>query len=73
MTDTDIESFERAFVAVTYLLGRRDGLLDGLAAPGDGARRAARIAAEPNQVERAKRLATELLAVVTAFETRRLE
>ncbi|HEX4338251.1 MAG TPA: hypothetical protein VH062_20240 [Polyangiaceae bacterium] len=69
---SDVESFERAFVAVSYLLGRRAGLLDGLRSPGGAARRAAAIVNEPDQTERAKRLAAELLPLVAALEARRL-
>ena len=66
-----VESFERAFVAVSYLLGRREGLLDGLAQPTPIAERAAELALAGDQRERATRLAAELLPVVTALEARR--
>jgi hypothetical protein len=69
---TDTESFERAFVAVSYLLGRREGVVDGLAGATVAAQRSARLSLVPNQEERAKRLAAELLPVVASFEARRL-
>jgi hypothetical protein len=69
---TDTESFERAFVAVTYLLGRRDGITDGIADATGAARRSAHLSLLPNQEERAKRLAAELLPIVASFERRRL-
>jgi hypothetical protein len=69
---TDTESFERAFVAVSYVLGRREGIVDGIAEPSAAAHRSARLSLLPNQEERAKRLAAELLPVVASFERRRL-
>jgi len=69
---TDAESFERAFVAVSYLLGRREDILSGIAGPTPAARRAATLATLPNQAERAKRLAAELLPVVASFDERSL-
>ncbi|HVW25783.1 MAG TPA: hypothetical protein VHC69_10455 [Polyangiaceae bacterium] len=69
---TDVESFERAFVAVSYLLGRRDGAAEGIAGATEAAQRAARLTVLSNQDERAKRLAAELLPVVASFEKRRL-
>ena len=69
---TDLESFERAFVAVSYLLGRREGILDSVAGATDAARRAARIVLSPSREDRARRLATELLPVVASLEARRL-
>jgi hypothetical protein len=69
---TDAESFERAFVAVSYLLGRREGLVEGIAGATAAAQRSARLPLLTNQEERAKRLAAELLPVVASFEGRRL-
>ncbi len=66
------DAFECAFVAVSYLLGQRDTLLTGLANPSDAARSVATLAVTPDQRERARRLAAELLPIVTAFEARRL-
>jgi hypothetical protein len=69
---TDVESFERAFVAVSYLLGRREGILDGITGATDSARRSARIALSPSREDRAKRLAAELFPIVASLEARRL-
>jgi hypothetical protein len=69
---TDTESFERAFAAVSYLLGRREGIAEGIAGATVAAKGSARLSLLPNQEERAKRLAAELLPVVTSFEGRRL-
>ncbi len=69
MIETD--SFERAFIAVSYLLGRREALLEGLAAPGDAARRTAARLSAPSQAERARRLAAELGPIVLSLEARR--
>lgn len=69
---TDAESFERAFVAVSYLLGRREGIADGVAGATVAAQRAARLSLLPTQEDRAKCLAAELIPVVTSFEARRL-
>ena len=70
---TEVDSFEHAFVAVSYLLGRRTELALGLREPGTAARRAADIAAEPNQAERARRLAAALLPIAAALDARKLK
>jgi hypothetical protein len=71
MSDRDV--FERAFVAVTYLLGRRDGLVNGL---GSGAGKPACELAErlrrDAHPDRARTLANELMPLVTALDARRL-
>jgi len=66
---SDREAFERAFVAVTYLLGQRGDLLFGLgeSASPAAAALAARLGA-PNQESRARALAAELVPVATALE-----
>ena len=69
---TDVESFERAFVAVSYLLGRREGIVESIAGATEAAHRAARIALVTNKDERAKRLAAELLPVIASLDGRRL-
>jgi hypothetical protein len=68
---TDTESFERAFVAVAYLLGRRTELPMGLTNPGPAARHCAERLALPEQVARARRLAAELAPIVVALDARR--
>ena len=67
------EAFERAFVAVSYLLGRRGSELGfGLLSPGNAADRAASQLSEPDRERRAQRLAAELLPVAQALGARRL-
>jgi hypothetical protein len=67
------EAFERAFVAVSYLLGRRAAELGlGLMSPGTAANRAASQLSEPDRERRAQRLAVELLPVAQALSERRL-
>lgn len=70
---TEVDSFEHAFVAVSYLLGRRTDLAAGLRAPGTAAQSAAALAAEPSQAERAKRLAAALLPIASALDARKLK
>ena len=70
---TEVDSFEHAFVAVSYLLGRRTELTAGLREPGAAARSAAALASEANRVERAKRLAVALLPIAAALDARKLE
>ena len=69
---TDQDAFERAFVAVSYLLGRRGDVTLALRGAGDAGRRAAQIAAVTDRAERARRLAAELLPIAASFEARRL-
>jgi len=69
---TETESFERAFVATTYLLGRRDAITDGLALPSPAAARIAQRIGEGERSERAQRLAVELAPIVVALDARRL-
>lgn len=69
---TEVDSFERAFVAVSYLLGRREDLTAGLRTPGAAAHAAARLVDEPTQAERARRLAAELLPIAAALDARKL-
>jgi len=70
---SDREAFERAFVAMTYLLGRRERVLEGL---GTTAGRSARDLAEglsgAAHPDRARTLASELMPVVAALDARRL-
>ncbi len=70
MTDRDL--FEQAFVAMSYLLGRRDDLAFGLADPGPSAHRTAARLVGPDAATRARELARELAPVVSALEARRL-
>ena len=69
---TEVDTFERAFVAVSYLLGRREDLVAGLREPGAAARSAAGLVAEPSQGERARRLAAELMPIAAAQDARKI-
>ena len=68
----EVDSFERAFVAVSYLLGRRAELTTGIRNPGAAARNAAKFVTEASQADRAVRLAAELLPIAAALDARRL-
>ena len=71
MSDRDV--FESAFVAVAYLLGRRDGLVNGLGSDaGKPARELAEKLRSDAHADRARTLANELIPVVTALDARRL-
>jgi len=66
-------SFERAFVATSYLLDRRgDDLLSGLPDPGREARELAKALGATERLARATVLAPELARLVQALEARRL-
>jgi hypothetical protein len=68
---SDRDGFERAFVAITYLLGRREGLVQGLGATAGGSARDLGIGlASAAQADRARMLASELIPVVTALDAR---
>jgi hypothetical protein len=70
MTETD--SFERAFVATAYLLGRRTELAGGLLRHTGAARVLAESLASGDRSERARRLALELRPLAEALDARRL-
>ena len=70
MSDRDL--FERAFVAVRYLLGTRSELLQGLGTAGEPARELARKLGAESQKDRARTLAGELIPIATALDARRL-
>ncbi len=69
---TEIESFERAFVATTYLFGRRAELAFGLLLPGGPALALAESLVSGERPERARRLALELRPIAAALDARRL-
>lgn len=69
---TETESFERAFIATAYLLGRRTELASGLARPSGAAAVLAESLAGGDRPERARRLAVELRPLVEALDARRL-
>jgi hypothetical protein len=67
------EAFDRAFVALSYLLDRRgEELLQPLNAAQPAAVDVARRLAAPERAARAQTLAAELSRVVAALESRRL-
>ena len=67
------EAFQRAFVAMTYWLGRRGNeLLDPLPNPDAAAVALAERLSHPERERRARELAVELAPVVRALEQRRL-
>jgi len=69
----DRDAFERAFVAMTYLLGRREGLPEGLGATaGRSALDLADALSTASQADRARTLANELMPIVAALDARRL-
>lgn len=68
------DAFERAFVAVSYVLGRRDAdLLQALEAPGAEAQALKEALAHPERSDRARALAGALEPIVKAHEARRLK
>jgi hypothetical protein len=68
---TDPEKFERTFVAVSVLLGRRDGA-EFLECAGQRARRTAEWLGSGEREERARKLGRELEPLARALEARRL-
>jgi hypothetical protein len=69
----DRDSFERAFVAISYALDRRgDDLLAPLAEPGVTCRKLATALAHPERSARAVVLAREIARVAQALEARRI-
>lgn len=60
-------AFERAFVATTYLLGRRGDLTRGLEAPGEAAERLEARLGAPERTERARHLSEELAKVAATL------
>ena len=70
MTDADRAAFEGAFVAVTYLLGRRTDLTAGLEAAGEVAHRLTALLATPERSVRARLLSEELSPIAAALAAR---
>jgi hypothetical protein len=67
-------SFQRAFVALSYVAGRRDSeLLSAFPAPHEEARLVARRLTHPTRERRAEALALELSRVAAALEARRIK
>ena len=70
MSDSDQAAFESAFVAVTYLLGRRTDLTAGLEAAGEAAHRLTALLSAKERSERARLLSAELSPIVLALSAR---
>ena len=66
----DTDAFDAAFVAVSYLLGRRDDLLAGLSNPGAAAARLSTALAAALRSERARALARGLRPIATELASR---
>lgn len=71
MANPDSPAFQRAFAAVSYLVGRRgDELLDALGDPREAALGVARSLAHSEREKRAAALARELALISAALEAR---
>ena len=69
----DFDSFARAFVAVSYALGRRgDDLVAPLTEPGPTCQKLVTALAHPERNARAIVLAREIARIAQALEARRL-
>ena len=74
MADVGSPEFQRAFAAVSYLVGRRnDELLGAVKAPHPEARAFAQRLGHPERERRAEVLARELARVVSSLEARKLK
>jgi hypothetical protein len=74
MAVLESSKFQRAFAAMSYLVGRRDAeLLDAIRVPNDDARALLRSLAHPARERRAEILARELAQMVSALEARTLK
>ena len=74
MSTVALPIFQRAFVALSYVAGRRDAeLLEAFATPHDEARLFAQRLAHPERERRAEVLARELSRVALALEARSLK
>jgi hypothetical protein len=74
MANLESPDFQRAFVALSYVIGRRAAqLLEPLRIPHDGARAFARRLGHPERERRAQVLARELSRLASAVEARTLK
>jgi hypothetical protein len=74
MANPHSPEFQRAFVAMSYLAGRRDAeLLDAFEAPHEEARAFARRLGHPERERRAELLARELARLAQVLEARTLK
>jgi hypothetical protein len=74
MSSVELPTFQRAFVALSYVIGRRDAaLLDAFSAPQDEARRFVQRLAHPERERRAEVLARELARLALALDARSIK
>jgi hypothetical protein len=74
MASLESPDFQRAFVALSYMVGRRDAeLLEPLRTPHDDARAFARRLGRPERERRAEVLARELSRLAATVEARTLK
>ena len=74
MSSVAHSSFQRAFVALSYVAGRRDRkLLEGVLAPQDETRVLVQRLAHPERERRAEVLARELSRIAAAHEARSIK
>jgi hypothetical protein len=74
MSSVALPIFQRAFVALSYVAGRRDAaLLEAFPAPHEEARLFAQRLAHPERERRAEALARELSRIALAVEARSLK
>jgi hypothetical protein len=74
MSSVERPTFQRAFVALSYVVGRRDGaLLDALLVPHSETQLLVERLAHPERERRAEVLARELSRVAVALEARSIK
>lgn len=74
MSNLASPEFQRAFAAISYVLGRRDAeLLEPFSSPGPEARSFVRRLGHPERERRAEVLAAELARLVSALQVRALK
>ena len=74
MASANSSEFQRAFVAMSYMVGRRDSeLLAPIRSPSDDVRALARRLSHPERERRAEVLARELAQLVSTIEARTLK
>ena len=74
MTQFDSSEFQRAFAAMSYVVGRRDAeLLEPFRLPHQEARAFVRGLGHPERERRAEALARELARLATALEARSIK
>ena len=74
MANLESPDFQRAFAAMSYLVGRRDAeLLEPFSAPHEDARTFVRRLGHPERERRAEVLARELARLASSLEARSLK